>query len=140
MTQEHVAIARKVCDAAWLRPRPDYDTLNALVHPDHEMATVQSLVEGGVYRGARGFQRWLASWEELFGEDWECRVEDAEEIDSEQVLVTASASVRGKGGGVPVEQRFWAVVTVHGGKVSRSEIHTDRRQALEAAGQNPRIT
>jgi hypothetical protein len=46
MSQENVEIARRACEAAWRRPQPDFDTLNALAHPDHEMFTVQSLVEG----------------------------------------------------------------------------------------------
>ena len=41
---------------------------------------------------------------------------------------------RGSGGGVPVEQRFWVVMTVRSRKVTRSEVYTDRDQALEAAG------
>jgi hypothetical protein len=47
MSQENVEIVQRACAAAWRRPKPDFDTLNALAHPDHEMFTVQSLVEGG---------------------------------------------------------------------------------------------
>jgi ketosteroid isomerase-like protein len=135
MSEENVEIARRVCEAAWRRPKPEYDTLNALVHPDHEMFTVQSLVEGGgAYRGAQGFREWLASWAEMFGEDWECWVEEAQAGDDGRVLVTGRAKVRGLGGGVPVEQGFSVVIWVHGGKVGRSAVYTDRDQALEAAG------
>jgi ketosteroid isomerase-like protein len=41
---------------------------------------------------------------------------------------------RGLRGGVPVEQRFWVVMTVRGGKATRSEVYTNREQAFEAAG------
>ena len=56
MSQENVEVVRLACEAAGRRPRPDFGALNALVHPDHEMFTVQSLVEGGSYHGARGFR------------------------------------------------------------------------------------
>ena len=134
MSAENVETARRVCDAAWRRPKPDYKTLNAHVHPDSEMFTVQSLVEGGGYVGAAGFREWLKSWSEMFGEDWECWVEDVEGLDENRVLVTGQAKVRGAGGGVPVEQRFWVLTTFRGEKVSRSEIHMDKDQAIEAAG------
>src|SRR3954467_9573070 len=134
MSQENVEIAQRACEAAWRRPTPDFDTLNATVHPDHEMFTVQSLVEGGSYRGARGFREWLASWGEMFGEAWESTVEQARGIDEEGVLVTGRIKVRGVGGGVPVEQRFWVVMRVREGKVARSAVYTDWAKALEAAG------
>ncbi len=134
MSQENAEIARRACEAAWRRPKPDFDKLNALAHPDHEMFTVQSLVEGGGYRGAQGFREWLVSWGEMFGEEWESSVEEARAVDDERVLVTSRIKARGSGGGVPVEQRFWVVMTVRSRKVTRSEVYTDRNQALEAAG------
>jgi ketosteroid isomerase-like protein len=134
MSQENVEIARRACEAAWRRPRPDFDTLNALAHPDHEMFTVQSLVEGGGYRGAQGFRDWLSSWGETFGEEWEVSVKQARAIDDERVLVTGWMNAHGLRGGVPVEQEFWVVMRVRGGKVTRSAVYTERAQALEAAG------
>jgi ketosteroid isomerase-like protein len=96
------------------------------------MVTVQSLVEGGGYRGAEGFRRWLASWGEMFGEDWDSTVHDAEAIGRDRVLVTARINFTGAGGGVPVDQRFWVAMTLRDGKVIRSEVHTERDRALEA--------
>ena len=123
-----------MCDAAWRRPQPDLETLAELGHRDHEMFTIQSLVEGGGYRGAEGFQRWLASWTEMFGEQWTASVEAAEELDGERVLVTGWMAARGSRGGVPVQQRFWVVMWVREGRAIRSEVHTDRARALEADG------
>ena len=135
MSQENAEIARRACVAAWRRPKPDFDVLNALAHPDHEMFTIQSLVEGGPgYRGAEGFRQWLTSWNEMFGEDWEANVEQTEPLDDERVFVTGWMKARGSGGGVPIEQRFWLLMRVRDGKVSRSEVYTDRNQALGAAG------
>jgi ketosteroid isomerase-like protein len=132
--RENAEIALRACEAAWRRPRPDFDTLNSLVHADHEMFTVQSLVEGGGYRGAPGFREWLASWGEMFGENWDSRVEQARAVDNERVLVTGRMKARGSRGGVPIEQRFWVVMIVRDGKVARSTVYTDQTEALEAAG------
>lgn len=135
MPEKNVDIAQRACIAAWRRPKPDFDTLNELAHSDHEMFTVQTLVEGGDgYRGAQGFGEWLISWKEIYGDDWEMSVEHAEDVDSEQVLVTGWMNARGSGSGVPVEQRFWVVMRMRDGKVTRSTIYTDRDQALNAAG------
>src|ERR687897_808797 len=106
MSQENVEIARRACEAAWRRPKPDFDTLNALAHPDHEM----------------------------FSEDWEASVTETRPVDDERVLVTGWMKARGVRGGVPVEQEFWVVMRVHDGRVIRSAVHTDREQTLEAAG------
>jgi ketosteroid isomerase-like protein len=134
VTHDPVDIARRACEAGWRRPKPDYATVNALAHPDHELFTVQSLVEGGSYRGAEGFRRWLESWRELFGEDWQCALEDAAAIADNRVLITARVKARGLGGGVPVDQGFWMVMSVRDGKLTRTEVYTDRERALEAAG------
>ena len=132
--QENVEVARRICEAAWLRPEPDYETIASLGHPDHEMFTIQSLVEGGGYRGAEGFRRWLASWSEMFGSDWSAKVDEAVAADDERVLLTGWMSAHGRQGGVPVEQRFWVVMWVRKGRATRSEVHTDHAEALRAAG------
>ena len=133
MPHENCEIARRMCEAAWRRPQPDLETLAELGHRDHEMYTIQSLVEGGGYRGAEGFQRWLESWTEMYGEEWAASVADAEELDDEHVLITGWMEARGSRGGVPVQQRFWVVMWVRGGRAVRSEVHTDRARALAAA-------
>jgi ketosteroid isomerase-like protein len=132
VSHKNVEIARRLCEAGW-RPKPDYATVNALAHPDHELFTVQSLVEGGGYMGAEGFRRWLESWNEMFGEDWKCMIEDATGLDDDRVLITARVNARGLRGGVPVDQRFWIVIRLRESKASRTEVYTDRDRALEAA-------
>jgi ketosteroid isomerase-like protein len=134
MRNENVEIVRRVCEAAWVRPRPDYETLNELVHPNAEMRTVQSMVEGGSYQGPKGFQDWLKSFNETFGEDWECHLVNAEAIDGERVLGEGLISVESVRGGVPLEQQFWVMCAVREGKVARSDIYLDRDEAQRAAG------
>jgi ketosteroid isomerase-like protein len=70
----------------------------------------------------------------MFGQDWTSSVEQAKAVDDERVLVTGWIKARGSRGGVPIEQRFWVVMSVHDGKVARSTVYTDETEALEAAG------
>ena len=86
------------------------------------------------YRGAQGFRDWLASWTETFGEEWEISFKQARAIDDERVLVTGWTKAQGLRGGVTVEEEFWLIITVRGGKVTRAAVYTDRVQAREAAG------
>ena len=132
MSDQNVDIARRLCEAAWHRPAPDVDTLNELAHPDHELVALQSLLEGGGYVGAKGFREWLGAWAEMFGEEWECPVNEATAIDDESVLVSARLRARGVTGGVPVEQDIWVTMTVRDGLVTRSAVYTSREQAVEA--------
>ena len=131
---DDVEIACRACEAAWQRPKPDVETLNEVADPDHMMFPIQSLVEGGGYRGAEGFRRRLASWSEMFGEDWESTVEDAASGGPGKVLVTGRIKFTGAGGGVPVDQRFWVAMTLRDAKLIRSEVHTEHERALAALG------
>ena len=134
MATDNADIARRICEASWRRPDPDIETIMALGDPGHEMFTVQSLVEGGGYRGIEGFREWLLSWSEMFGEEWECHLEEVRKVDDERVLVTAFIHVQGTGGGVPVDQRVWSLMTIRNGRATRSEVYTDLAAALAAAG------
>jgi hypothetical protein len=46
-------------------------------------------------------------------------------------------SIRGKGSGVPVEQRIYSIMTVRGSKISKID---DRARALETAGLDEQST
>jgi ketosteroid isomerase-like protein len=133
MSEENVEIVRRALEAGWRRPKPDFATVNDLFHPDHELLSSTTRAEGGSQRGAQGFREVLGSLDEAF-ESWEGSVEQVRSIDKERVLVTAVMTALGKRGGVPVKQRFWYVVTVRDGKLTRTEGYTSVEEALEAAG------
>ena len=133
MSEENVEIVRRAFEAAWLRPKPDFATVNVLFHPDHELVSVAMKAEGGSQRGVQGFRQLLGSFDETF-ESWEGSVEQVRSIDKERVLIAVMMIARGKRGGVPVKQRFGYVVTVRGGKLTRTEGYTSFQEALEAAG------
>jgi hypothetical protein len=56
MSEENVEIARRAMTAAFQRPKPDFATVNALYHPDHELISGLSDVEGRSFPGIRGFR------------------------------------------------------------------------------------
>ena len=127
MSQENVEIVQRAFDAFHSR---DTDRAEALATIDPNV--VYSPVEDGPSYGLNAirdqFKRWESSWEGL--------VETAEEfIDAgDRVVVTALYRGRGRGSGVPIEARFYAVYTLRDSRVVRVDEFTDRAEALEAAG------
>ena len=67
MGNERVELVRRAFEAASRRPKPDFATVNALYHPDHELVTPLSRLEGTTYSGAAGFGKWLRN----MNDDWE---------------------------------------------------------------------
>jgi ketosteroid isomerase-like protein len=134
MSQETVELVRRAVAAIFRRPKPDFATVNALYHPEHEQISIASRVEGeSGLRGARGFREVLDSYSETF-EWWEASADEVRDIGDDRVLVTAVFTASGKRGGVPVEERFGMVVTVHDGKVTRTETFSSPEEALKAVG------
>ena|SRR5215207_6712992 len=133
MSEENVEIARAAIEAAIRRPRPDWETMNALFHPDHEFRGREAGLEGGGgHRGARGYREWLTSVSETL--EWEQTFAEATKIEHERVLAVIPTRFRGRQSGAETEQRIAAVVTVREGKVVRTELFQSPEQALEAAG------
>jgi hypothetical protein len=56
------------------------------------------------------------------------------DVDAERVLVLARVSTSGEGSGVPVERRVAHEITIRDGLLVRFKVHSDRREALRAAG------
>lgn len=131
MTEDIVEIARRAYEAGTRRPRPDFETVNALYHRDHELVTPLSRLEGASYDGMEGFREWFSSrvedWDELAFE-----LEGAARIDAERVLVAARFSGRGKRGGVRIEEVQGQVMTVRDGRVVRTEAFSTVDEAIAA--------
>ena len=132
MSQENVEVVRKAWDGAWSKP-PNWAVLAALYHPDHVFETDYGGVNNTVYRGARGFQRFLADQDETW-DDWRHQLESVVDTDGDAVVVEARLIAHGKHSAVGVEQRYGAVVTVREGKIVRTRAFVSFREALEAVG------
>jgi ketosteroid isomerase-like protein len=133
MSQENVELVRRALEAGGRRPKPDFDTVNALYHPEHVFVAAISGVEGRSYRGAKGFRDYLREMDEVWAErEW--RFERLEAIDAERVLAVGVFSGRSQLAGVPQQWPFANVVTVRDGKVVRTENYGSVESALEALG------
>ncbi len=129
--QDIVEIARRAYEAGTRRPKPDLATVNALYHPDHELVTPLSRLEGTSFRGAAGFREWFTSRPD----DWESmtfRLDEARAIDESRVLLVTTFTGHGRRGGVPVVQEQGLIVTVQDGKVTRTEAYNSVDEASSA--------
>ena len=130
--QDIVAIARRAYEAGTRQPKPDLAAVNALYDPDHELVTPLSRLEGTSFRGAAGFREWVTSRPE----DWDAmafRLDEATAIDESRVLLATTFTAQSRRGGVPVEQQQGLIVTVEGGKVTRTEAYNSLDEARSAA-------
>ena len=132
MSEENVEIVRAAVEATMRRPKPDWETMNALFHPDHEFLPRDVGLVGGGVRGAQGYREWLTSISETL--EWEVKLAEITEIDHERVLAVTPTKFRGRQSGAETEQRIAAVVTVREGKVVRTELFQSPEHAREAAG------
>jgi ketosteroid isomerase-like protein len=91
-----------------------------------------SQIEGSTYRGHDGLRRYaedrLNAWEEL-------RFEPDDFIDAgERVVVVGLLTGRGRGSGVPVDQRMAVACEFRGGKIARLHAYADVERALATTG------
>ena len=127
-----VEIAQRAYEAGTRRPKPDLATVNALYHPDHELVTPLSRLEGTTFRGAAGFREWFTSRPD----DWDSmtfRLDDARAIDASRVLLATTFTAKGRRAGVPVVQKQGLIVTVRDGRVTRTDAYNSVDEALSAA-------
>jgi ketosteroid isomerase-like protein len=132
MSQENVDIVRRGFEAAFRRPKPDFATMNALFHPDHELISLRDALEGGTHHGARGYRDWQLGTQETL--PWETTLEKVTEIDDDRVLVVMPTRSRGTSSGVVLDQRLASIVTVRGGKILHTEVFPSTEEALKALG------
>jgi ketosteroid isomerase-like protein len=132
MSQENVDLVMRAMTAAFKRPKPDFDTVNALFHPDHVFVPVQAKVEEMEAVGASGYKSWLDHQDDLWA--WQLDVGGAVDVGRSTVLFVGTIRVRGASSGAPADQRLWTVVTVEQGQITRSEAFLDWTEALEAVG------
>jgi ketosteroid isomerase-like protein len=133
MTSANVEIVRRAMEATFRKPKPDFATMNELYHSDHEFISLVDALEGDKHRGARGYRESRASVQDAV--EYTSRLEKVTELDKDRVLAIMPTSTRGKSSGIALkEQRFGCIVTVRGGKVTRTEVYPSPEEAREAAG------
>ncbi|HET9120410.1 MAG TPA: nuclear transport factor 2 family protein [Solirubrobacterales bacterium] len=82
--------------------------------------------------GKAGFRDAVADWTEDFSE-WQVLPQEFTGL-GERVLVRVLQVAQGKSSGVRVEEDWWFLFELTGGKVSKISFYSNPAEALEAAG------
>lgn len=134
MSQQNLEIVTRAFNAATAQPKPDYSTMNELFAVDHVLVPVG--VASGIEQeatGVEGFRAWRRHLEEFL--PVELALQGAVDVGPDKVLTVTTARFKGKTSEAASEQRLWAVVTVRGGQVLRTEAFSEPLNALRAAAE-----
>ena len=109
----------------------DWDAFSAELDPEVEYTPRE---EHAVYRGPEAVvqytERWLDAWDPFAGE--------AEEVESapagDRAFVALRLRGRGKGSEVEIDDLLFWACELRGGRLYRISEHSDRAEALAAAG------
>ena len=98
---------------------------------EFEFVTSPEVPDAGTYRGEDA-RRWARNWVEAFEG---LTIEATEILDAgDKVVVGIIQRGRFRGSQAPTEGRWWNVLTFRDEELIRSELFSERRAALEAAG------
>jgi ketosteroid isomerase-like protein len=111
----------------------DWALLDALYHSDHVFESDYGGVNNTAYRGASGFQEFLADQDETW-DDWRHELADVIDAGSDAVVVEARLVAHGKHSAVAVDQPYAVVVTISEDKIVRTQAFVVLQEALEAVG------
>ena len=101
--------------------------------PDFEVDASGSSAESGVVRGFDAAEAALREYWTTF-EDFHVEIEEIVHADDGLVVNVIRDSGRVKGSRAEVSNRYFHVWTFSRGRIVRLSSHTDRHEALEAAG------
>jgi ketosteroid isomerase-like protein len=129
MSQENVEIVKRL-KAAFNEKDPE--AFAALTTPDFEWTTSMMAVEGEVFWGREGIEKYFGRmrevWEEFRGFATEYR-----EL-GERVLWIGRLEGRGRASGIPLDVALDVLYDLRDGKISRMHSYLDHGEALRAAG------
>ena len=128
MSQENVEVVRALFEPL---ARGDFSRWFDEVTDDFVFVTSPDLPDGGTYQGEAARDYIMACVESFEGHTMQA----SDFIDGgDKVSLEFLQRGRPRGSEVPVEGRWWLVMTLAGGAVARAEAFDEREQALEAAG------
>jgi ketosteroid isomerase-like protein len=126
--------AELVREATAATNRLDVDALVALLSPNvvwEENPGIPGLRE--VYRGRPEVRAWAQEILEVVDSP-HSELEEITELSDDHVFTENVVTGHGKGSGVPVELRYWAILSIMQGRIARRQVFWNREDALEAAG------
>ena len=129
MSEQNVEVAAQAIEAF---NGSDVDALAALTTPDFEWSPSMVAIEGTIFRGREGIERYFESlsgaWEKFHVHRGRFRYAEA------VVVMLGRLEGRGMGSGVPVDAWLGMVFDFRGGLISRIRGYLDHTEALKAAG------
>lgn len=114
--------------------RRDVDGVLGALHPEVvviDTSRPDPTSSDGLWRGPEGCGRFLLDWAESF-DDMEFHPVDLFPM-GDAVIAEVLARGRGRGSGIPVENRRFHVFRFRDGKIARFEVWPDRDQAVASA-------
>jgi ketosteroid isomerase-like protein len=126
MSQENVEVVRRGFEAfQWGGPEALLEVF------DDNVITYRHEPDGATLHGKAGFRDAVADWTEDFGE-WQILLQELTDL-GEQVLARVLQIARGRSSGIRVEEDWWFLFELTGGKVSKLSFYSNPADALEAA-------
>ncbi len=128
MPSEAAAVVRASIDAF---NRRDMRALLECIDPDVEWVPLRAVLDGDVYRGHEGIQRFIVDSDEDL-ENMQISADELLEV-GDKVVVYGAIRGRGRGSGMDLELPLGWVMGLHDGRIDYLRAYTDRAAALEAA-------
>ena len=128
MSQKNVDLTRAAYEQF---SRGDFTGLFAASTKDFEFVTAAEMPDAGTYRGQEA-RDWILAYVASFDDYTQEATEILDAGDSVVVAVLQRGCPRGSD--VSVESRWWQVLTFRDDSVTRTQMFSERAQALEAAG------
>ena len=128
MSRENVEVLRRITAAINAREVPE-----DLLAPDFRMENVSTAVTDRTYHGSEGARQWMSDFFDVLGEGARHEAEPIE-VGDEYVVSKLRFVGHGASSGAPVDMRWYGVMWVREGKVTRAAGYATRREALEAVG------
>jgi ketosteroid isomerase-like protein len=131
MAESRVELVRRLWDE-WNRGDRESGLDPEITHPDIELHTRFSSLQGEPYRGYEGLRQWMHDIDEQFDE-WQVVAGEIREHGN-RVLVLGQIHLRGRESGVELDQPFGWIVDFRDDRFVRLETHLTHEEAIAAAG------
>jgi ketosteroid isomerase-like protein len=107
--------------------------LEALLHPDFQLRMETVFIDGKVYKGMRGYQRWRAEMEELFESD-SFQPEGLRSVADDRWVVLGRLQITQKKSGDELDVPLAHVLEQRDRKVASVTVYSEISAALESVG------
>jgi ketosteroid isomerase-like protein len=126
MSRENVEVAKRAFEAF---QQDDIERFLSYIHPEVEWHSRLAEMEG-THHGHDGVRRWWASLFEVFP-DWRPTITEVRDLD-DFVLFHVDVAASGAGSGLGVDEDFWQVAEIQGGRIVWYRVCPTEQEALEA--------